>query len=94
MSDKKFPKGIYPKVVNTSMGTITKISIKKKEFIDYLNSLDEKELYLNLDIIKRPVPTEKSTHYIVVDEWKPKPKEVSTKPLEINNGVKDDLFTN
>ena len=94
MSDKKFPKGIFPKVVNTKTGTITKLAIKKKEFIEYLNSLDENDLYLNLDILKRPNPTEKSTHYIVVDEWKPTPKEVINTPLDVNvtKSEKDELF--
>lgn len=75
MSDQKFPLGIFPKVVNTKIGEITKLSIRKKQFIEYLQSLDENEEYLNLDILKRKNPTEKSTHYIVVDDWKPKSKE-------------------
>jgi hypothetical protein len=75
MSEKKFPNGVFVKVVNTTHGSITKISIKKKEFIEYLNGLEDDSLYLNLDILKRPKPTDKLTHYVVVDEWKKSNKE-------------------
>lgn len=70
MSEKKFPNGVFAKVVNTAHGSITKISIKKKEFIEYLNGLEDDSLYLNLDVLKRPKPTDKQTHYVVVDDWK------------------------
>lgn len=53
MSEKKFPNGVFAKVVNTAHGSITKISIKKKEFIEYLNGLEDDSLYLNLDVLKR-----------------------------------------
>lgn len=75
MSEKKFPNGVFAKVVNTTHGSITKISIKKKEFIEYLNGLEDDSLYLNLDVLKRPKPTDKLTHYVVVDEWKKSTKE-------------------
>jgi hypothetical protein len=72
--DLKFPKGIFAKVIRTQKGDITKISVKKKEFIEYLQSLPDDNEYLNLDVLKRSNPTEKQTHYVVVDDWKPEPK--------------------
>ncbi len=72
--DLKFPKGIFGKIINTQKGTIGKVSIRKKEFIEYLQSLPEDGEYLNLDILKRTNPTDKQTHYITIDEWKPTPK--------------------
>ena len=86
-----FPNGIFVKVVNTAHGSITKLSIKKKEFIEYLNTLeDDSSEYLNLDVLKRPNPTEKSTHYIVVDEWKPTPREA----VKANDVVEKTAFSN
>ncbi len=76
MAEKKFPQGVFAKVVNTQHGTITKISINKKQFIEYLQKTDDNEVYINLDVLKRPNPTERSTHYVVVDDWKPTPKNV------------------
>lgn len=71
MSEKKFPNGVFAKVVNTAHGSITKISIKKKEFIEYLNGLEDDSLYLNLDVLKRVrINDDKYTHYVVVDDWK------------------------
>ncbi len=89
-SEKKFPKGIFTKVISTTHGTITKLNINKKQFIEYLQSLDSNDEYLKLDILKRPNPTEKSTHYIVVDDWKPTPKET---PKEVDAPKKDDTKT-
>jgi hypothetical protein len=85
MSEKKFPNGVFAKVVNTAHGSITKISIKKKEFIEYLNGLDDDNLYLNLDVLKRPNPTDKQTHYVVVDEWKPTSKQDDKKNVVSDN---------
>lgn len=70
----KFPKGIFARVVRTQNGDITKLSVRKKEFIEYLQSLPDDSDFLNLDVLKRANPTEKQTHYVVVDEWKPEPK--------------------
>lgn len=92
MAEKKFPKGIYGKVVNTPNGTITKVSINKQQFIDYLQSTDENETYLNLDILKRANPTDKQTHYVVVDEWKPTPKTEVSVETEKQTSQEDDLF--
>ncbi len=87
MAEKKFPTGIYAKVVSTQHGIITKISVKKKAFIEYLQSLDENEEYLNLDVLKSQNPEAKNPFYIVVDEWKPKPKDVDT-----TSNTSNDLF--
>jgi len=89
---KSFPKGIFPKVVETKIGTVTKLGIKKKEFIEYLQTLDEKEEFLNLDIVKMMKPTGKQTHYIVVDDWKPTPKNETLETPTEKNVDEDELF--
>jgi hypothetical protein len=91
-SEKKFPKGIFPKVVSTTHGTITKLNINKQQFIEYLQSLPNDEKYLKLDILKRPNPTEDSTHYIVVDDWKPTPKETVAPKSDDAKKQEDDIF--
>lgn len=90
--DLKFPKGIFGKIINTQKGTIGKVSIRKKEFIEYLQSLPDDSEYLNLDILKRTNPTDKQTHYITVDEWKPTLKVSENTNNNTSSKEEDDLF--
>lgn len=94
MSEKKynFPAGVFVKVVNTKCGNITKLSINKKKFIEYVQGIEDDDEYLKLDILKRPNPTEKQTHYVVVDDWRPSTKEKSSETID--KKIEEDLFDN
>jgi hypothetical protein len=82
MSEKQFAKGMYAKVrtFNTG-GEITQVTYKKRQFIEWLESIEEDENgYVRVDInkAKEPLKDPKNTHYVTLNTWKPEKKETQS----------------
>lgn len=66
--DKVFAKGIYPKEVAFPNGKITKLSIKKEEFQDWLHDQAANDKgYVNLNV----KTSQNGKMYVELDTWKP-----------------------
>ena len=91
MSDIEFADGFYAKEPHPNAPDFVKakVSIQRKEFIEWLEKQDDE--YINLDILEA-----KSTGnwYAKVDRWKPTPSREREKPVREQmreDGFDDDI---
>lgn len=82
MAEQDFPKGIFAKMPHANAPDFVKakISIKRIEAIDWINSQIGE--YINLDL----KVSKEGKMYLSIDTWKPTPNEtqppVESKPIE------------
>jgi len=72
MSEKIYINGIIVKERQTGFGSVIGVNIKVSEFIEELKKHSDKD-WVNLNISPRKTPTDKQTHSVSVDTWKPTP---------------------
>jgi hypothetical protein len=70
-TEKKYAKGIFVNERETKYGSITNVDVKTSEFIEFLNSNTNEKGYCNLSILKAKEGG-KNSHYVVLNEFKPK----------------------
>lgn len=86
MSDKTYVDGLFIKSVNTKYGEILKLNIKVGELEQFLNTHENENGFVSIDLIKRKEPSDKGlTHYAVLNEWKPKSANDSNEQVTTNN---------
>ena len=79
MSDKQFPKGLFAKRHDNAPDfVLCSLSVKKKEFVEYLRTLDREDEWANFQV-KR---SKDGKIYVDLDTWKPEPQEQRQDPIE------------
>ena len=68
MSEKEFPKGLFAKRNDNAPDfVLCSLSVKKKEFVEYLRTLDREDEWCNFQV-KR---SQGGKVYVELDMWKP-----------------------
>ena len=80
MSEKIYINGIIVKERQTNFGPVIGVNIKVSEFIAEIAKHGEND-WVRLEISPRKTPTDKQTHSVSLDTWKPTPKVESDLPF-------------
>jgi hypothetical protein len=79
MSDKTYINGLFIKSKQTTFGEVMSVSINAKTLIEELNKHTNAKGYVNIDLLRRKEADKQgNTHYAVLNEWQPKPKQDNT----------------
>lgn len=70
MSEKIYINGIIVKERQTGFGSVIGVNIKVSEFKAELDKHSDND-WVRLEISPRKTPTDKQTHSVSVDTWKP-----------------------